>query len=306
MPSSRSDEPSSISQVGGVWAASITPRRESGHEVDLGAALEIIDFLNGFSIEGIALFSSIGEFVHFDFEDRMKLVQMAIRRSRKPVIVNATHSTYSGTLTLADAALEAGAVGILAMPPYYFHYSQDALREYFNGLARDLRGPIFLYNIPFFTTPIEAETAAELLSSGAFAGMNDSGGRDDYFQQIHAVPNRERIRVLVGNDKIFARVRREGADGLISGVAMMAPELMVALDTAIEAGNAEEIARLEALLNECFPWLDRFPVPVAIKMAASFRGLKVGPLALPSGTSEKELLREFENWFRDWRSRIAA
>lgn len=289
-----------------MWAAAITPRRESGHEADLGAALEVIDFLNEFSIGGIALFSSTGEFVHFDFEDRVKLVQMAVRRSRKPVIVNATHSTYSGTLALAEEALNAGAVGVLAMPPYYFHYGQSTVREYFEMLARDLDGAIFLYNIPFFTTPIEAETAVQLLSSGEFAGISDSSGRDDYFQQIHAVPNRERLRVIVGNDKIFGRVRREGADGVISGVAMIAPELMIALDAAITAGNVEKAARLEVLLNECFPWLDRFPAPVAIKMAAGFRGLKTGPLALPSSPDEKELLREFESWYRGWLSRIAA
>lgn len=304
MPSSLADEPSSISQLQGVWTAAITPRRESGHEVDLGSALEIIDFLNGFPIDGIALLGSTGEFVHFDVADRVKFAQMAIRRSRKPVIVNTTHSTYTGTLALSSEALNAGSYAALVMPPYYFRYSQENIAEFFLKLAKDLRGPILLYNIPFFTTPMEPETACELLSTGLFAGIKDSSGREDYFLRLQELPNRNKIKVIIGNDSMFVRGRRQGADGVISGVSAMAPELILSLNRAVNSKNDDEVTRLSSLLTECIDWLDRFPVPAAIKIASNARGLKGGALAIPSCAREKELFHEFESWYRHWLPRI--
>lgn len=308
MSSSLNEEPTSISQiqVGGVWPAAITPRRDSAYEPDLGTALEVIDYLNSFEIDGIALFGSTGEFIHFDLPDRVKLTQMAIRRSRKPIIVCPAHSTYEGTLTLAAEAMNAGSVAALVMPPYYFRYSQKSIREFYLRLVRDLQTPVYLYNIPFFSTPLGLETAVELLETGEFAGIKDSSGDESYFQTIQAVKNRSDVRIIIGNDTMFIRGKRQGADGVISGVATMAPELMIALNRAVVSGNDAEVNRLEVLLKECFDWLDKFPVPAAIKMACSYRGLKVGPLAIPQYAEEVALYQQFEVWYREWLTRIAG
>ena len=42
------------------------------------------------------------------------------------------------------------------MPPYFFRYSQADVEEFFLCFAREAGGrtPLFLYNIPFFTTEI--------------------------------------------------------------------------------------------------------------------------------------------------------
>ncbi len=306
MPSSRKEEATSISQihVGGVWPAAITPRRDSGYEPDIGTALEVIDYLNSFEIDGIALFGSTGEFIHFDLPDRIKLTQMAIRRSRKPIIVCPAHSTYDGTLTLASEAMNAGSIAALVMPPYYFRYSQPSIREFYLRLVNDLQAPVYLYNIPFFSTPLGVETAVELLETGKFAGIKDSSGDENYFRTIQGVTNREKFRLIIGNDTMFIRGRRQGADGVISGVATMAPELMIALSQAVVSGNNAEVDRLEVLLKQCFTWLDKFPVPAAIKMACSYRGLKVGSLALPVYPEEASLYGEFEGWYREWLTRI--
>jgi hypothetical protein len=57
---------------------------------------------------------------------------------------------------------------------------------------------------------------------------------------------------------------------------------------------------LTGLLNEFIVWTDRFPAPVAIKVATAARGLKVGPLAVPLRSEKCQALEEFQSWFRGW------
>lgn len=274
----------------------------------MAASLECVDYLNQFPLDGIALLGSTGGFVHFDIADRQKLAQMCVKRSHKPLIVNASHSTLDGTVSLAESAMDAGAAAVLVMPPYFFRYDQAAIREFFFALANELGSnvPVYLYNIPFFTSPLEAETAFDLLSSGRFAGIKDSSGQFDFFRRVTELPNRESVTLVVGNDAMYLRGVELGADGLISGIASMSPELMLALSRAARAKDATEIERLKGLLQECFGWLDQFPVPAAIQLACGWRGVRAGDLAVPLSPAQSEKLGAFRDWFSQLAARVGA
>ena len=106
--------------------------------------------------------------------------------------------------------------------------------------------------------------------------------------------------LFVGNDAVYPQARRAGADGVISGCACAIPELLVKLDAAITQHDAGRADTLTGLLNEFIAWTNRFPAPVAIKVATAARGLKVGPLAVPLAKEKCQALDEFRNWFREW------
>src|SRR5574341_1798569 len=101
------------SPLQGIYIAAVTPRREDEAAIDLAAALDLIDFLGRSGANGIALLGSTGEFLHFDTEDRLHLIQFAIKRSRVPVLVNVSHSCLEGAITLAQGAADHGAAGLL-------------------------------------------------------------------------------------------------------------------------------------------------------------------------------------------------
>ena len=288
--------------IQGVYVAAVTPHRKEGHEADLGAMLELVDFLSAAHVDGIALMGSTGEFLHLTFPDRIRLVHLAVKRSRVPILVGVAHSTLDGAVELAREGIAAGAAGLLLMPPYFFRYQQEEIREFYLEFAAEVGGSarIILYNIPLFTNPISIETAVDLLSSGRFAGIKDSSGDYDYFTRLLALRDRKPFTLLVGSDRIFTRARQAGADGIISGVACAVPELLVALNRAIRSGQTAQVERLDSHLQEFLDWLEKFPTPVGVKTAAAARGLKIGPLATPLSPASSRLLEEFREWFRAW------
>jgi dihydrodipicolinate synthase/N-acetylneuraminate lyase len=217
----------------GAMAAVIAPRREEGHTIDISQALDIVDFVNERGVKGIAVLGATGEFIHYDVEERMRLAQMAVRRSRTSVIVNVSHSTLEGAVVLARQATEVGATALLLMPPHFFRHSQEGIIAYYDAFARQTAGlaPTLLYNLPFFTSGMEAATACAILETGQFAGIKDSSGNTEIFDAVHALRQRMPFRHLLGNDRLLVSHRAK-ADGVISGCACGIPELIVAIDRA--------------------------------------------------------------------------
>jgi 4-hydroxy-tetrahydrodipicolinate synthase len=286
----------------GVIAAAVTPHGKRGDEPDIGATLELIDFLCAAGVQGIALLGSTGEFINLNFDDRVRLIYLAVKRSRVPVLAGVSHSTLDGALALGREASAAGAAGLLLMPPFFFRYRQPEIREFYLRFAAEMShgAPIYLYNIPVFTSLIASQTAVELLATGRFAGIKDSSGDWEYFSALNRHKHENRGTLLVGHDAVFAPARKAGADGVVSGVACAVPELLLALDRAIQQQADAEAARLDARLHEFLDRIERFPTPFAIKAALGVRGHKTGHPPVPLARETQTALDEFREWFKTW------
>lgn len=285
-----------------MFVAAITPRRSQEYSIDLGATLELIDFLGETGPAGIALLGSTGEFVHFALDDRRHMVNFAAKRSRVLLLVNVSHSTLDGAVELAREAARAGVAGVLLMPPHYYRHSQQEILSFYLAYADAIDGmiPTYLYNIPAFTSEITSSTAAALLSSGRFSGIKDSSGSVEYFPALLEQTAGAPFAFLSGQERIYVQQRRTGAQGAVSGVASALPELMVALDQAIVSGDHQRTRCLEDRMIEFLTWADLLPWPAAAKEALKQRKLKSGVLATPLGPEGDRKLAEFAEWFRGW------
>jgi dihydrodipicolinate synthase/N-acetylneuraminate lyase len=286
----------------GVYAALATPRRANSIESDAAALLDYLDAVVQAGVDGIVLFGSTGEFVHFDTADRMRSITLAIKRSRVPVLVNVSHSTFPGTVELAEHAAGSGAAGVLAMPPYFYRYSEEQIAAFYAALAEALQGtiPIFLYNLPEYTNPITSDLAVRLLARDEFAGIKDSSGIWEFFEHLRGARSKRAFSLLAGTESLFLRARLAGADGIVSGVAAAFPELVVAIDRALAAKDHERAQQLDKRLQEFVAWIQKFPAAAAIKQAAVVRDWPLQHFALPFDEDIAADLIGFQQWFRVW------
>ena len=290
------------SAVQGIYAAAVTPRRLGTQDINLGAMWDLIDFLVGHGVQGIVLLGSTGEFVHFSNAERMRLMGLAAKRSKVPVVFNCSHSTFDGALELTQAADASGARAVLVTPPYFFRYPAAYVADFYRQLSEEaqLNIPLLLYNLPQFTSGISLPIASELLAQGVVQGIKDSSGDTAGFQELQELRRQHQFTLVVGNDGITAGARGSGCDGVISGVACALPELMVALDGSITRRATEVRTRLEVRLGEFLQWADKLPTPVAVKEATVLRGLKLGPHSIPCEGQLRRDIDAFREWFKGW------
>jgi dihydrodipicolinate synthase/N-acetylneuraminate lyase len=286
----------------GVLVAAATPRRAQEYSIDLGATLELVDFLGESEARGIVLLASVGEFVHFALDDRRHMVNFAVKRSRLPLLVNVSCSTLDGAVELAREAAFAGVAGVFLMPPYYFHYSQESICSFYLNFAEAVgdAAPIYLCNTPAFTSRISAATAIQLLATGLFAGIEESGESLDDFASLADQSSQSPFTLLVGCERVYVQAKALGALGVVSGIACAVPELVVALDKALQTGATERITQLEARVVQFLDWTEQLPFPAGIKEAAKERKLKMGAAAVPLGENGDRKREAFREWFRGW------
>jgi len=276
--------------------AAITPRGKGG-DVNFGATFELIDYLCAARVGGIALFTAWGEYPALAADDRARLLYLAVKRSRVPVLAGVGSATLDQTLGLAREARNAGAAALLLPPPLFFRYDQpydeEDLREFYEQFAAQVGSGVAI----FLSGGIAMETVGQLLAAGCFAGIEDGSGAADSLDRLRA--HRGSSTVLSGHDSLLVQARSAGL-GVVSAAACAAPELTMALDRAIAAGNGERIGRLEAKWQELIGWLERFPPPAGVKTAVSLRGIQTGPLPVPLSPGKQKNLEQFREWFKGW------
>lgn len=272
----------------GVHAAAITPRNASG-EVDFGASFELIDHLCGGGVHGILLFGPTGEYPAFAPEERARLVKLAVKRSRVPVLAGVGAATLDFALDLAREARNADAAAVVLPPPYFFRYDDDDLLAYYTQFASEAGGdpPILIWR----TATLDIETAVELWNSGRFAGIVDATGDPSATGRLAAAG----IVFFDGRD---GTPPSPGRAGVVSAAACAVPELAAAICRAGDGGA--ELETLNARLQEFVRWAARFPEPSAVKLATGLRGLKTGPLAVPLSPEKQKDLDAFREWFQSW------
>lgn len=286
----------------GVNVAAITPRGKHG-DVDFGAVFELIDFLGAARVRGIVFFGPAGEYPALSVDERTRLLYLAVKRSRVPLFASVGSADLDASLSLAREARDAGVAGLFLPPPYFFRYRQDDLCEFYLQFAAHVgKGAVtYISNAPAFTTAIHVDTAIRLLKSGCFAGIEEASGNLDSLARLQSASSSDRhFTLLSGCDATLAAARCAGAHGAISPAACAVPELIVALDSAIRAGDRDRAAQLDAMLHVFLDWLDEFPYPAALKVATSLRGLKTGPLSVPLTAEKQKKLDQFREWFQAW------
>lgn len=304
---STSNEQAQAGSIGGVYAAAVTPHRREGYEADYGAMLELVDHLAQAGVDGICLLGSTGEFLHIKPAERIRLVHLAVKRSRVPILAGVSHSTLDGAIELADEAVISGAQGLLLMPPYFFRYEAPEITEFYRRFADSVDNsiPLLLYNIPQFSNGVPLECARELLTSGLYAGIKDSSGDQKYFDALAALKAEHDFVLMCGNDRLMAHAVHSGANGAVSGVACAVPEVVVQFYRALKLGDVEKTAHWQRKLDEFIGWIDRFPAPLGVKTATAVRGRTCGPPSVPLAPENSALLEEFQTWFRGWLPSVA-
>jgi 4-hydroxy-tetrahydrodipicolinate synthase len=280
----------SVNGFSGVQAAAITPRGKDG-EVDFGAAFELIDHLCRGGANGILLFGPPGEYPAFTVTERARLVYLAVKRSRVPVLAGVGTATLDLSLELAHEARDAGAAALVLPPPLFFRYDQDDLRAFYRQFAAEAGDdpPILIYR----TEAIEVDTVVDIWDSGRFSGVIDAAGHIDDYDRLVAAS----VPVLSGDDALAVRSRGRG---MVSAAACAVPELLAALQRALCAGVESDIQALDHSLREFLRWSARFPEPAAVKLATGLRGLKTGPLIVPLSPHKQKDLDSFRDWFQRW------
>jgi dihydrodipicolinate synthase/N-acetylneuraminate lyase len=117
---------------------------------------------------------------------------------------------------------------------------------------------------------------------------------------VSQLRKRRPFQWMIGNEATYVQGRTEGADGIVSGIAAAIPELLVALEKAVQRQNTDRANQLNQRLLEFIDRISRLPSTVGIKQAAVVRGWPLDNIAVPLGPAGEAELKSFWQWLEHW------
>ena len=285
----------------GAGTALVTPMDASG-AVDFAAFRAHVAAQVSAGIRMLIVGGTTGEGATLSADEKSQLLKEAaeLAAGRAVVVAGLSCSAGADSLGEARAARAAGADAVLAAVPAYVKPPQDALVDYFVGLADDPAGlPVVLYNVPGRTAGgLELETILELARHERIVAIKDAKNDLDHTIDLAARCQALDFEVLSGDDASTLAMMALGVTGVVSVVGNQDPVGLVgcvesALRGDFESARAEH-ERLLRLMR--FNFVESNPIPVKAMVAAMGYGVNVlrsplRPLAPQYYAELEELLR---------------
>jgi 5-dehydro-4-deoxyglucarate dehydratase len=287
----------------GVLFFPVTPFTEAG-DVDTELLAQHVAKGVDAGPGGVFIACGTGEFHALDASELRTIVHTAVDvvGGRVPVYAGAGGSIAQAT-AFAEAAADAGADGLLLLPPYLVEMPQAGLVAYTRAVTEATDLPVIVYNRN--NARYTEDSAVQVAQIDKVVGFKDgTGDLDQVARIVRAVtdalaPTGKPFQFFNGLPTAEVSQQAYRAIGVTlysSATFAFAPELALAFYQALESGNEPLTA---ALLREFFHPLVRLRDTVPgyavslIKAGVALEGIDAGPvrppLIMPSADDIDEL-----------------
>jgi 4-hydroxy-tetrahydrodipicolinate synthase len=243
-----------MNMFSGVWVALVTPF--SNGSIDEAALRNLVSNLAASGVSGFVPLGTTGEASTLTPDERRKVIQICLNTAGKtPVFPGCGTNNTAQTIENVKIARELGAQGAMVITPYYNKPTQAGLIAHFTAIADSTDLPLMMYNMPGRTgVNMLPDTVSKLADHENIAAIKEASGNIDQISDVcDAVEGR--MAVLSGDDALTLPVMSVGGCGVVSVVAHVIPEAVVAMVKHL----------LEGEYDKALPW-HRIAAPVTKAM----------------------------------------
>ncbi|MFG2969432.1 MULTISPECIES: dihydrodipicolinate synthase family protein [unclassified Streptomyces] len=283
--------------LSGVIAPLVTPMDHPGRPSST-AAVPLLGALAAAGTRGLMLFGSNGEGPLLPTAQLTDFATEVAADWREltdngPVLINITAPGTAEALERAEAVRPAAPDALVLSPPIYFHHRHDEIVAHYTALA-GLGIPVVAYHAPRYGNPLTPALLDVLTGLAHLVGIKDSSGDLALFgHALAAARRREDFGVSQGAERQALDALRLGADGVVLGVANLAPGAAVELFRAHREGRDEDARRAQRVLDAVLALHTVRPGVPAVKAVLAARGLcppHVAPPFTPCSDGERKAL----------------
>jgi 4-hydroxy-tetrahydrodipicolinate synthase len=280
------------SKFKGVMQSPVTPLK-GDFAPDLPTFERLLDFHVRTGASAISWPHHKGESLNLTIAERKRFAEAAVRvvGGRIPVTIHVSALAVEDTMELAQHAQAIGADGILAITPYFWNPSLEAIYDYFVRLCTAIELPVLSYNSPSYLSGVEItgglmRRMIERLPN--FAGVKEASFNGEKFLEISraALPLRPDFALVTGVEFLLPSVPLGGV-GSYSAAGSICPNLIARLYEACVAGDWARARELQAKVTRLW-LLFRDQYPSSLKGAMVMMGRPVGPTRPPLPTASRE------------------
>ena len=278
----------------GVMQSPVTPLK-ADFSPDLPTFERLLEFHVRSGSPAISWPHHKGESLNLTIPERKRFAEAAVKvvAGRVPVTIHVSALAVEDTMALARHAQEIGADGILAITPYFWNPSLEAIHDYFVRLCTSIDLPVISYNSPSYLAGVEitGDLISRLIERlPNFVGVKEASFNSEKFIELSrvALALRPTFAMLTGVEYLLPSVPLGGV-GSYSAAGSICPNLCNHLFDACVAGDWPRARELQYKLSRLW-LLFRDQYPSSLKGGMVIMGRPVGPTRspLPTATPERQ------------------
>ncbi len=265
----------------GVFSALLTPY--TGDDKINGTSVkQIIDFNLAKGINGFYVGGSTGEGMLLTVEERKQLFKYAAESNagRGTMIAHVGTINTNHAIDMAKYAQDMGYDAISAVAPFYYGFSYEAIKGYYNDIANSVDIPMIMYNFPNANGfQFNKERAEDMFKNKKFIGIKHTTSDLFALQQFKTMECNP--LVYNGFDEMLVAGLSMGADGGIGSTYNFMPQKYVDMFRLFNEGNIKQAQKIQYEANEIITMLIKYGVFATEKGILEEMGIEMGGCRKP-------------------------
>ena len=238
----------------GIYAATLCPLHEDGSidEETLARHLEACAFVSG--MHGLLINGHAGENFMLSRPEKRRVTEIAreVCGHRAVLVCGVNAEDSREAQSHVDDAKAAGADAVLVFPPFSWALSQDAhmaVRHHEIANAR-AQMPLMLYQagVRAGSLAYRPEVLAQLAQLPHVVAIKEGSWETAAYEAHRLLIQRvaPHVAMMASGDEHLFTCMAVGSDGSLVSLAAIVPELVIALEAAVQRKDLEEARRLNA------------------------------------------------------------
>lgn len=266
----------------GVYTALVTPFKDN--KIDYQALEKIIEMQIQGGVDGLVPMGTTGESPTVSFDEHKEFIKKVVKlvNKRAKVIAGTGANATDEAIHLTKAAEDYGVDGAMLVNPYYNKPTQRGLVAHFEAVAKSVKIPIIIYNIPGRTgVNFLPESVHELIKRvDNVRVIKEASG--DILQMMRVIELcGDNLTLLSGDDNLLLPVMAIGGKGVISVVSNILPADVKKIVTLY---NEKKIDEARKAFYKILPIMRSMFVetnPIPVKATMEMMGYCSSQLRLP-------------------------
>lgn len=263
----------------------ILPFKENG-DIDYDSYIYNLRKFSEVDLGGYLILGSNGEFCYLSEEEKLRLIEVSINELKdgKLIMVGTGMESTRGTIELTNKAADLGSDCALIITPHFFSgkMTDEALIEYYETVADNVKIPILIYNVTKFThVNISPRAVKRLANHPNIIGMKDSSGSVAALVSYMNAIESDEFNLIVGSASAWYTAMCIGVEAGILALVNCAAKECVEVQRLFED---KEYEKADDLFKKLFPVnaavTGKYGI-AGLKHACDLVGLKGGSVRRP-------------------------
>lgn len=208
----------------GVFPA-VTTQFKQDQSLDLPATTRHLEVLIESGVSGLIMCGSLGENQTLSREEKLHVLETAIRaaRGRVPVLSGVAEMSTAAACDYASECQRLGVAGLMIMPAMVYRADDREALGYFRRVAATTSLPWMLYNNPVgYPVDITPALLVELADVPNLVAVKESSANTRRITEIRLAVG-DRFALFVGVDDLVLEAAVLGIDGWVAGTGIAFP-----------------------------------------------------------------------------------